>query len=268
MVSETIPDRETLAEQLHFNQPENFPFGDFNIEQVNLPDNDDLGIPSDDDELDQQEEVVQEDTGFGNVIVVDGVPVVGDEKYQKLRDMLLKFFGKIGNIQVETGFVMPKDESTGKYKGFVFIEFQSPAEANAAVEQFDNYKLDKNHTFRVNRFDDLEKYKKVEKEFKPLEASGYVSKQDFLKWLEDERGRDQFIISYQNETEVHWNDAQRKESEVVHRREFWSEGPVKWSPQGRFLSTMLSRGIALWGGTKFERFQPLVLQERRPHHEF
>eukprot|EP01025_Chloroclados_australasicus_P055726 TRINITY_DN6817_c0_g2_i3.p1 TRINITY_DN6817_c0_g2~~TRINITY_DN6817_c0_g2_i3.p1 ORF type:complete len:743 (-),score=100.25 TRINITY_DN6817_c0_g2_i3:302-2470(-) len=256
MVDETIPDRETLAEREYFNQPTNFPFGDFDLDEVVLPDDDDIGIPSEDEEL-EEEQLFQEDTGFEKFVIVDNIPVVGDDKYQKLRDHLFKLFGKVGTIHPETGFVMPKNETSGKYQGFAFLEFKSAAEAKAAVAQFDNFRLDKNHIFRVNHFDDLDKFKKVEKEYKPLESFDYIPKDDFMKWLEDERGRDQFIMSYQNETEVHWNDAQRKESERVHHREFWSEGPVNWSPQGRYLSTMLSKGIALWGGTKFQRFQRL-----------
>jgi hypothetical protein len=43
-----------------------FPFGDFNLEDVMLPEDDDMGIPSDDDE-DLEDEVTTE-TGFGCVV--------------------------------------------------------------------------------------------------------------------------------------------------------------------------------------------------------
>ena len=43
-----------------------FPFGDFHLEDVMLPEDDDMGIPSEDDE-DLEEEVTTE-TGFGCVV--------------------------------------------------------------------------------------------------------------------------------------------------------------------------------------------------------
>ena len=48
-------------------QPQGFPFGDFDVEDVMLPEGDDMGIASDDDEQHQEEEVPTE-SGFGSVI--------------------------------------------------------------------------------------------------------------------------------------------------------------------------------------------------------
>ena len=52
-------------------QPKGFPFGDFDLEDVMLPENDDMGIPSDTDE-DGQEEDLQTESGFGNVLGAGG----------------------------------------------------------------------------------------------------------------------------------------------------------------------------------------------------
>ena len=57
------PDEEKLFE----GQPRGFPFGDFDLEDVMLPEDDDMGIPSETDE-DAQEEDVQTESGFGNVL--------------------------------------------------------------------------------------------------------------------------------------------------------------------------------------------------------
>lgn len=48
-------------------QPKGFPFGDFDLEDVMLPEDDDMGIPSDTDD-DGQEEDVQAESGFANVL--------------------------------------------------------------------------------------------------------------------------------------------------------------------------------------------------------
>ena len=44
---------------------------------------------------------------------------------------------------------MPVDDATKNTKGYAFIEFSSAAEAAAAQEQTDGYKLDKQHVFKV-----------------------------------------------------------------------------------------------------------------------
>lgn len=49
---------------------------------------------------------------------------------------------------------MPKDEKATT-KGFAFVEFTTEEAAQAAVEKADGYRLDKNHIFKVNPYDDL-----------------------------------------------------------------------------------------------------------------
>ena len=59
----------TAEEERQFaqGQPRGFPFDpDFRMEDVMLPENDDMGIPSEDDEV--AEEEIQTETGFGSVI--------------------------------------------------------------------------------------------------------------------------------------------------------------------------------------------------------
>ncbi len=77
---------------------------------------------SDDEE--EEEEVLETDTGFGNVIVVDNLPIVAIEKFDKLEGVIRKIFGQIGVI-CEDGLWMPKDEN-GKTKGYAFIEYNTP----------------------------------------------------------------------------------------------------------------------------------------------
>ena len=72
--------------------------------------------------------------------------------------VLKKIFGQIGTIR-EGGMLMPMEG--GKTKGFAFIEFLTPAEAQAAQEQTNGYRLDKAHVFNVTMFDDFEKFAKV-----------------------------------------------------------------------------------------------------------
>ena len=49
-----------------------------------------------------------------------------------------------------------------------------PQEAQAAKSQTQDYKLDKNHTFRVSMFDDFDKYARVPEEYAAPEEKPYV----------------------------------------------------------------------------------------------
>ena len=106
----------------------------------------------------------------------------------------------------------------------------------------------------------------------------------------DRRGRDQFAIRYGDETEIYWNDHQKALAEEVstpsaisaaesqmpvsparslhpvpvlmpvlslqvYKRSFWTESFVQWSPQGGYLGTVHTRGVAVWGGPSFARLQ-------------
>lgn len=53
-------------EKLFPGQPRGFPFGEFDVEDVMLPDGDDMGIAS--DESDSGEAAPSAETGFGSVI--------------------------------------------------------------------------------------------------------------------------------------------------------------------------------------------------------
>ena len=80
--------------------------------QLELPPGDDMGYPSDDD-LESQVEEVESETGFECFIIVDNIPVVPREKYEKLSAVLRKLFSQIGTIR-EGGMLMPFDEEKGK----------------------------------------------------------------------------------------------------------------------------------------------------------
>jgi hypothetical protein len=51
------------------------------------------------DEEDEEEAELRQETGFGNVIVVDNLPVVPAEKFEKLNNVVMKIFSQIGEIR-------------------------------------------------------------------------------------------------------------------------------------------------------------------------
>ena len=79
---------------------------------------------SDDDDL-MEEETLEFDLGFGNIVVVDNLPQVPKEKFEKLETVIRKIYGQIGLIK-EDGLWMPADPSTGKTLGCCFIEYNTP----------------------------------------------------------------------------------------------------------------------------------------------
>lgn len=79
---------------------------------------------SDDEDL-RAEEALDFEEGFGNIIVVDNLPVVPKEKFEKLEGVVRKIYGQIGVIK-EDGLWMPVDPESQKTLGYCFIEYNTP----------------------------------------------------------------------------------------------------------------------------------------------
>ncbi|KAK6804239.1 hypothetical protein RDI58_002023 [Solanum bulbocastanum] len=232
------------------------------LDSIHLPPGDDLGIPSDDEDL-LEEDALEEDQGFGNILVVDNLPVVPKEKYEKLEGVVRKIYSQLGVIK-EGGLYMPVDPETQKTLGYCFIEYNTPQEAELSKEKTHGYKLDRSHIFAVNMFEDIERFLKVPDEWAPPEIKPYVPGvrlftscvffEMLLKWLTDDKARDQYVIRSGGDTEVLWNDARQMKPELVYKRPYWTESFVQWSPMGTYLATVHRQGAAIWGGaTTFNR---------------
>ncbi|XP_057550220.1 eukaryotic translation initiation factor 3 subunit B-like [Amaranthus tricolor] len=224
------------------------------LDSIHLPPGEDLGILSDDDDL-RVDENLEFDQGFANIIVVDRLPQVPKEKFEKLESVIRKIYSQIGVIK-EDGFWMPVDSSTGKTLGYCFIEYNTPQEAELAKDKTHGYKLDKSHIFAVNLFDDIEKFMKVPDEWAPPETKPYAPGENLQQWLTDAKARDQFVIRAGHDTEVLWNDARQMKPDPVYKRSSWTESFVQWSPLGTYLATVHRQGAAVWGGASaFNRLQ-------------
>ncbi|KAF3792626.1 hypothetical protein EJ110_NYTH11177 [Nymphaea thermarum] len=93
------------------------------LDSIQLPPGENFGIISDDEDVIESENL-DFDSGFENVIVVDNLPVVGLDKFEKLEGVIRKIFGQIGTIK-ERGLWMPLNQDTQKTQGYCFIEFSS-----------------------------------------------------------------------------------------------------------------------------------------------
>ncbi|KDD76724.1 eukaryotic translation initiation factor eIF2A [Helicosporidium sp. ATCC 50920] len=238
-------------ELMYEGQPKGFPFGNFNVEDVMLPEGDDMGIPSEDEAEEEQE--IQSESGFGNVILIDGLPQAGADKYGKLTAILQKIAGGVGPVR-EGGVTHPVDSANGQSKGYAMVEYESPEAARAAAAALDGYALDKNHRFTAVLFDEAERVAAVPDEWTPPEARPAAAMQDAMGWLGDARARDQFMARHGDDTEIYWNDVPKQQGELVYARPFWTDSFVEWTPQGSLLCTLHRQGVALWGGADFARF--------------
>lgn len=53
------------------------------------------------------EKEIKMETGFSKIIIVDNIPIIPQEKFEKLKNLLLKIFNTIGTVKQ---IYMPKDE--------------------------------------------------------------------------------------------------------------------------------------------------------------
>ncbi|KAF5939810.1 hypothetical protein HYC85_020977 [Camellia sinensis] len=222
------------------------------FDSLRLPPNEDFGIKSDDEDF-NEDSSLEFDAGFGNIIVVDNLPVVPKEKFERLEGVIRQIYNQIGLIK-ENGFWMPVDPATQQTLGYCFIEYNTPQEAELAREKTHNYKLDWSHIFAVSMFDDIEKFMKVPDEWAPPEMKPYAPIENLQRWLTDEKGRDQFVIRSGSDMEVLWNDVRQMKPEPVYKHSHWTENFVQWSPLGTYLATVHRQRAILRGGTNFIEF--------------
>ncbi|KAK0604707.1 hypothetical protein LWI29_018535 [Acer saccharum] len=199
------------------------------LDSIRLPPGDNFGIISDDEDV-YEDDQLEFDSGFGNIIVVGNLPVVSKEKFEKLEGVIRKIYSQIGVIK-DDGLWMPVDPQTHKTLGYCFIEYNTPQEAELAKEKTNGYK-----------------FMKVPDEWGPPEFKPYTPGDNLQQWLTDEKARDQFVIRAGSDTEVLWNDARHLKPEPVYKRTYWTESFVQWSPLGTYLATVHRQGAAVWGG--------------------
>ncbi|CAG8445506.1 7837_t:CDS:2 [Ambispora leptoticha] len=216
-------------------------------------------LPETEEELDftdiEEKYQVPFEEGFDTIIVVDNVPIVDESKKDKLFKFITKIFKQAGDIK-EGGINMPMevDPETEKLtsKGYLFIEFETPEQANLAVKQLDNYPMDKNHVLAVNRFTDIEKYSQIQDTYVEPEEEKFVEKEHLRSWLTDPQARDQFVLYRGDDVYIYWN-RKTEPPEEVHKRNNWTETYVQWSPLGTYLATFHRQGIVLWGGASWNK---------------
>lgn len=198
---------------------------------------------------------------YSRVILIDGLPVVGPDRVNKLKDFVTRIYKTVHKNISPDDLFFEVDPATGKTPDFAFLKFATEAQAIDAAKLTDNYALDKSHTLKVCLYSKIDEIMKTEDEFVPPPVKEFKPRPDPTSWLNDRQGRDQYLIRHSNETEIYWaSEMVGEQPEFVYGGERekekglnWCESYTKWSPQGTYLATMHRPGLKLWGGDQFQQ---------------
>jgi len=179
-----------------------------------LPDYDDIikYIEEDPADFELEYNVPEFVPDYSACIIVDNVPEVGADKLGKLTQMLVKMFSKVSPALTDADLFMPFNATSDLTLGCCFIKFSNGKEAELAVTTFQGFAIDKKHSFKVNMYSDLEKYKNISAEYIPAQPTAFKPRPDPTDWLSDSKGRDQFVIRQANETEISWANLNGKKA--------------------------------------------------------
>ncbi|GAA5950794.1 hypothetical protein JCM21900_002020 [Sporobolomyces salmonicolor] len=187
-----------------------------------------------------------------SVVVLDGAPVVGQDKADRLLKAVAKASQKEAAISLAPDQIeMPTDEQ-GQSKGYMFITLANPTEAQAFQRALHGHAFDKRHTFAVVPFTEVDSYADLTEEYQEPEKEEWAPREHFRAWLADPAGRDQLILYQGDDLRVAWT-TKTGVTDTAHERSKWTDLFTQWSPQGTYLATIHLQGVALWGGASFER---------------
>ncbi|XP_055386757.1 eukaryotic translation initiation factor 3 subunit B [Condylostylus longicornis] len=193
-----------------------------------------------------------ETDGMENVVVVDNIPKVAPARQEKLKTVIDKLFSTFGEI-VNTYYPLDEEENT---KGYAFLEYKNSQNAETAQKQLNNHRLDKSYTFSVNLFTDLAKYENVPEEWEPPKPQPNKIQNDLYNFLLEPDAYDQYCVAAEtapNSVQVQFWQNTLPEPTELESRERFTDTFVKWSPLGTYIVTFHKPGVAIWGGTEFNK---------------
>lgn len=203
--------------------------------------------------------------GLDNYVVVDGAPIAPESKADKLTLVLKKLFKTVGNVvEGDEGIYMPVEN--GKTKGFLFVQYETYDQAEAAVKQLNGKMLDQKHRLLVNRLADIEKYGaegNISQEFQEPEVAPYKDHGYLKSWLQDKQGRDQFVLHSSETVGVYWNKKKNDPEPVIEPRKGFTSKYAKFSPKGTYLFSVHPQGVQSWGGDGFQSINRYIHNQVR-----
>jgi len=129
-------------------------------------------------------------------LLVDGAPVVGNDKKTKLVAAMKKVFDARGFTVQEIHMPMSSETSnSAQSKGVLFVILKDPSTAAQAAAACDGHKFDKRHTLGVRTFDEVERLnEQVNNDFEEPAQQEYRDREHLRSWLGDAQSRDQLSI--------------------------------------------------------------------------
>ncbi|KAH7880617.1 eukaryotic translation initiation factor eIF2A-domain-containing protein [Lentinula edodes] len=204
---------------------------------------------------------VDYDGSFDNTLIVDGVPIIDNSKLERLLTKICKEFSRKGVPVKQDDIFIPWDEATGKSKGYLFMDFRNAHDANNALLAMNNHPFDAKHVFKLNRFDEIEKYANMDETYVEPEQEEYMPREHLRAWLTDPQGRDQYVVYRGDDVEIFWH-GKPSQCELAYKPDWKDFLYVSWSPLGTYIATLHRQGVRLWGGPSWkpqQRFaHPLV----------
>ncbi|KAJ2684912.1 Translation initiation factor 3 subunit b, partial [Coemansia spiralis] len=221
-------------------------------------------LPASEEEIDYSDlerkfVVPEQEETLENVIVLDNLPVVDTSKVDKLvKTLTSQVFKKAGKVK-ENGFHMPMGEGAHgpESKGYAFVEFETAAQAQAAIRAANGHRFGTSRVLRANPFMDVEKYAEVDDEYRAPPAEPFEEREHLRSWLMDDYGRDQFATYAHGELGVYWSETAQA-AEQIKARPNWTESHVQWSPLGSYMCTFHLQGLVLWGGPSWSKLMRFV----------
>lgn len=195
-----------------------------------------------------------ETDGVESVVVVDNLPIVEPSRLEKLKSVVQKLFSTSGEI---VNVVYPVDED-GKTKGYAFMEYRNASMAEDAVRSLNNHRLDKTYTFAVNLFTDFQKYENIPEKWDPPTPQTFKVQSDLYNFITDPDAYDQYCVACEtapNCVQVGFWQNSLPEATELETRERFTDTFVKWSPLGTYVVTFHKPGVAIWGGSNFQKIQ-------------
>ncbi|KAG6829213.1 hypothetical protein H0H92_005278 [Tricholoma furcatifolium] len=196
---------------------------------------------------------VDYDDSFDTTLVVDGIPIIDESKLDRLLNKFCKEFARKGVTVKPEDVFMPWNEKTGKSKGYAFVDLRTVDDANLALSALDHHPFDSKHTFRLNRFTDVEDFANFDESYAEPPHEEFKPKEHLRAWLGDPQGRDQYVTYRHEDVEIHWH-GKPSQSELAFKPD-WREPflYVAWSPMGTYIATLHRQGVRLWGGSSWKQ---------------
>jgi len=204
----------------------------------------------------------KENDSNDSVVIVDGLPEVGEDRREKLKKLIIKKqFQDNGLEIVENSYDFPVNQTTKMTKGFAIIEVKNKATAEKAVKLLNNVPLDKKHQLSVFLLSAVNESNKMPEKFVEPTPIPFQDLGKFTQFLLDDNCFDQFSVIHNPRnannkgalTSIYSNSS--PEPKMLHEKESWTESMVRWSPRGTYLATFHQKGIALWGREPFDQLK-------------